>query len=223
MHSRKHYQLLLLRANIRERKGKRIFILTETNVFPRTSLEEGVYLMGNCGLPPWAGEGLNQASFINERVDIACYEKDSDEIVLAILHKIYETSSAGCDDSDISIYPEIPESFHLAYLTGAKFNRFIEDVIKKVDTGKRLGKDFVEDAIRNARLSLIPKGWETIREGNVEPGDRYLQEDRPKGYLTVTPALVSWMSCDVSFSEHKPGTPVKKYTWSNDIIIRKKH
>jgi len=217
-----NYLLVMLRANIRERKGKRVFILTETNFFSGTSFDEGLYLMRRCGLPLWAGEGFNQASFINERKDIACYEKDSGEIVLAILYKKEDTSSASCYDSDISIYPEIPKSFHLAYLTGAKFNRFVESIIKKADAGKRLGKDFVEDAIRIARLSLIPKGWETVREGNVEPGDRYLQEDRPKGYLTVTPAIVSWMSCDVSFSEHKPGSRVKKYTWSDDIIIRKK-
>lgn len=217
-----NYSLIMLRANIRERKGKRVFILTETNFFPGTSLEEGLYLMKRCGLPLWAGEGLNQASFIYKEKEVACYKKDSGEIVLAILYKKEDTSSANCCDSDISIYPEIPESFHLPYLTGVKFNRFVEDIIKKVDAGKRLGEDFVEKVIRKARLSLVPEGWEVVQEGNVKTGDRYLEEDRTRGYITIVPAIISWLSCDVSFSAHKPGSPVKKYGWDDDIIIRKK-
>lgn len=217
-----NYSLIMLRANIRERKRKKVFILTETNVFPETSLEEGLYLMKRCGLPLWAGEGLNQASFINKEKEVACYKKDSGEIVLAMLCKKEETSSASGCDSDISIYPETPESFHLAYLTGANFNRFVEGIIKKTDTGKRLGEDFVEKAIRKARLAIIPEGWEVVQEGNVKTGDRYLEDDRTRGYITIVPAIISWLSCDVSFSAHKPGSPVKKYGWDDDIIIRKK-
>lgn len=214
-----NYSLIMLRANIRKRKDKRTFVLTESNVYPKLSLEKGLYIMHRCGLPLWAGEGLNQATFIENKTGIGCYEKVSDKIVLAVLSK--KTTSACDDDTDIAIYPESPESFHLSGLSGEKLNQTFERCIKHIDAGKRLEEDFVKKAIQKARLSLVPKGWKVVTEGNVESGDRYLEEDRTGGYITIIPAIVSWMSCDVSFSAHKPGSPVKRHAWDDCIIIRK--
>lgn len=214
----KDHKLILLKASIRRRKEKDIYILTESNVFPGLSLEEGLYVMDRCGLPLWAAEGLIQASFVGDGKDIACYERYGDETVLAFLCRKRRPVPYR---EDIILFPSRPESTHLSGLSGRELNKLVEDSVRRIKEGKRLSQSYVEDALRKARLSLVPDGWKTVHDGMVETGDRYLSEDRPAA-LTITPALVSWMSCDVSFSEHKPGSPVKKYPWSEDIIIRKK-
>lgn len=216
MKTKQQKGLILLRANIRKKKNKRYFVLTEFNIYSSLTLEAGLYIMHRCGLPLYAADGLNQASYVVD--SIACYEKYNDEIVVALLYpKTRKTDS----EVGTCMFPEKNESVHLSGLSGSAFNSLIETIIHRTDGGKRLKEEYVEAALQKARLSLIPKGWEVINEGNVEPGDRYLEEDRSRGYFTTTPAIVSWMSCDVSFSVHKPGTPVKMHSWDDSIIIRK--
>ena len=218
----KHYELLLINALIRYNKGKRVFVLDAINVYPKVSLEEGLHVMGRCALPLWAGEGLNQASFLHEdRKDIACYEKYHDEILIAQLITPIKTVS---QLDDISLDAARPDSigfngYGLHGLNGKQFTNTIEEIIKKTDNGRRLEKEFVEKAIEKARLALVPKGWTVVTEGTVLKGDRYYDEDnRP---YKVMPSHVSWMSCDVCFSAHKPGTPVRRNDWDDTIIIRK--
>lgn len=213
-----NHSLILLRANIRKKKGERVFILTQTRTYQKLSFEQGLLVMNRCRLPLWAGEGLNHASLINRR-DVACYEKIGDEITIAVLQKNerYRNSNS---DSKISLYPKEPESITLSFLSGTKLNTFIESLIKRIDNGKRLEDEFVENAIRKARLELVPKGWKVVTEGNVRSGDRYYQENDRR--CPGSPSIVSWTSCDVCFSAHKPGSPVKRYGWDDTIIIRKK-
>lgn len=216
MKTKQQQELILLRANIRKKKNKRYFVLTEFNIYPSLTLEAGLYIMHRCGLPLYAADGLNQASSVGD--SITCYEKYNDEIVVALLYpKTRKTDGV----VSTCMFPEEIESVHLSGLSGSAFNSLVETIIHRTDGGKRLKEEFVEAALQKARLSLIPKGWEVINEGNVEHGDRYLEEDRSRGYLTATPAIVSWMACDVSFSAHRPGTPVKKHSWDDSIIIRK--
>lgn len=217
MKTKNDFELILLRANIRKKKDKRTFVLTGINVYQHIGFNEGLYIMHRCGLPLYAMDGLNQASFVGVGKDIGCYEKDCNEIIIAVLqqkHKLHEVKDSVC------IFPKEPEFIHLSGLSGSMLNKTFEKLIKLVDNGRRLKEDFVEEALRQTRLSLIPKGWEVVTKGNVQPGDRYLLEDRAR-YLTITPAIFSWTSCDVSFSAHRPGTPVKKYSWDDSIIIRK--
>ncbi len=218
MQTKNDYQLILLRANIRKKKDKRTFVLTETNTYPNVSLNEGLYLMSRCGFPLYAQEGLNQASFTSE--DVGCYEKNDNEIIIAVLQqkRKYPYGYEPGNES-IELWPEEPESIHLCNLSGSRLNKLIEHIINIIDNGKRLKETFVKKALQEARLSIIPKGWEVVAQGVVEPGERYLEEDRAT-CLTITPALISWTSCNVSFSPHKPGSPVKRYPWDDSIIIR---
>ncbi len=217
----KHYELMLINALIRYKKGKRVFVLDAINVYPKVSLEEGLHVMHRCALPLWAGGGLNQASFLDEDGKyIACYEKYHDEILIAQLIRPIKTVS---QPDDISLYAARPDSIGFGYglhdLNGTQFTNTIEEIIKKTDNGRRLGKEFVEKAIEKARLALVPKGWTVVTEGTVLKGDRYYDEDNVS--YKVVPSFVNWMSCDVCFSSHKPGTPVRRNDWDNTIIIRK--
>ncbi len=219
-----HWTLILLRANIRKKKDKRTFVLSETNVYPQVSFNEGLYLMSRCGFPLYAQEGLNQASYVNPLKDIGCYIKNDKEIAIAALvQKIaafVKKEVLKENDKSILIFPEEPKSVFFKNFSGSDLDKLVENNIDRINHGMRLEGKFVEEAIRKARLSLIPKGWEVVTDGNVEPCDRYLEEKRAE-YMTITPAIVSWVSCDVSFSARRPGTPVKRYSWDDSIIIRK--
>lgn len=215
----KHYKLLLINALIRYKKGKRVFVLDAINVYPKVSLEEGLHVMDRCALPLWAGEGLNQASFLHEdKSHVSCYEKYHDEILLAQLFRPYKTVSSP-DEISLSAVEPKAIGFCIHGLNGTQFTNTIEEIIKKTDNGRRLGKEFVEKAIEKARLVLVPKGWTVVTEGTVLKGDRYYDDDNSP--YKVMPSRVNWMSCDVCFSAHKPGTPVKRNDWDNTIIIRK--
>lgn len=215
-HSR-FYKLILLKAKIRQKKGKRTFVLTALNTYPKLSLEKGLLIIKRCGLPLWASDGLNQASFIGEgKHNISCYQKSDDEILVAQLGTTLKMTH---EPGNVSIYPDEPDGFCITCLSGFQFSEMIGSIIRTTDIGLRLGREYAEEKIHKARLSLVPKGWKPVTDGTIQKGDRYYNEDGAS--FNVVPSIVGWMDCDVSFSAHKPGTPVKRYDRDDTIIIRK--
>lgn len=231
-----NYTLTLYEFKITHKKGKEQYALRLMNITPGLTEARALYLMKMSGYSLTGDTKDQTAKEIYQMPE--CLSKRKPAKVETCMHVMaYRRWVDVLELVSITRTPPRKSFYHdrhimmpkiVSYGMGTRpedeLQRVVDACINKIDNGTPLDKARVDTLLDEARLSYIPKGWERVTEGTIEPGDYYLQEyDRNEE--TLAPGVFSWYDCGVSYSPHRIGKDIQadyRYWENKPIIIRKR-
>lgn len=231
---KKRYTLTFIEAKVSVTKRGTRYTLSRYNAIPGLSKRLALYLMERADYDLYGDARDRTAKGIfpvrrqpkgadgTAHDHIAAYTCQGNVIEIASITRELPRNTEPLDRSFL-YFPDIRHN-GISFRAGKEFSDFIKAFVDRIDRGVPLDHDRADSLVAEARLSLIPAGWERITQGAVLPDDRYLQEDRRITGM-LGPGIIGWLRCDTSFSAVSPGTVMEeeyRFRYLEPVIIRKK-